>query len=1201
MAEEGYFAIELEHFSLSLSAALPAENTWRLDVEIQNAYDVFNWLTSKQVKYSSEKFKAVLQEGGDSVYVFGFDSLFLRSNYVELTPEALTGLCNANVSVKLVTINEAAASAPTPKVAKGQPPPPVIPQEETLVEVVLPMATLLTSPGNQIIFDQSLEEYQSVDYGLTVKSHASVVSNTSSFLFKSYVDTDLSEYVIGCKLLSWSNAVLSNPAPSWALHAPDVIDPKVKVQPTAADLRNKYIENINKLIDTQSKVASYSLEVGMKEADLSMESTGEEVRRSFPSLALSGGRIQFDSAAARDVPMEEDIRAQSSLWSVQWERSSYIFLHRSLARRLVQTISADGQQAYLPLAIRKVPTPEAVAVEGGEVFATGLVDISSIIDPGRARVTLNISGLVGEGMEGSSLQLVFQASLPLRPLSEMVKLRTALKQQENANNTVVSEQKPAFLAKAPHAAVNRDALQELRDEISRVIERIAQEYVSQYPTSETEKESSPQTAGQLSEDKKTAFLQYLASNGLFHELQERLRPAVVLAIQEKYGPRGRALGKSDVMKDIDSQLVVDREGFEGKAGDIDYESHLQSVLSEIYVFLIKECNLVLNTLFAKTMVQRQWKEIENPARVDDEKETDYQKLSRLLRQAQDAFASQRFNVAETLHMERLQLLDHSASLYAKKSLIHQCYLDYAIYTLQQCCHLVVWKGLDRLRHGQLVGRAREALTVAAQQQPENWTTALLYAILLIESDQAEQGEVVLHQILSQQLHEHGKADYTIRSFEEDFSGYESDQLHPVHPRIYAILASLFYLQEKPLMVRKALQLANRCYEEWIQEQEEAGNATKVNLGSPRRSLVLLLSETTLYLVEHAQYRVGQACLALALESEKAVVEKARLKQKPATSPAHIRYLLKRAQVEASWGFYPVLTSIECLDAARDCPLIAQEEEDRISAHLVAATGCLRSLESVEEGLDHYIQAIRIAMENPSAAPVLPLEVFFSLGQLAQQLGKHEEAIHLLLFGAKHFTSSVICLQLGVSYLRLDKLVEAEEALIEANLLDNRNAEIWAMLTILCLHRSPPRLQEAERCLFQTLRLGLDNATTLRELAMAFISGDKLQLAEDLLRRALVVEASSSSRRMASAHTRKLLADVLAGQNLAAKAVEEYKAVLLDDSADRQTKLSVADKCLALLSSLGRDEELEAVKNIILTLELSSTASAPAAAVVAAEQ
>jgi len=58
--------------------------------------------------------------------------------------------------------------------------------------------------------------------------------------------------------------------------------------------------------------------------------------------------------------------------------------------------------------------------------------------------------------------------------------------------------------------------------------------------------------------------------------------------------------------------------------------------------------------------------------------------------------------------------------------------------------------------------------------------------------------------------------------------------------------------------------------------------------------------------------------------------------------------------------------------------------------------------------------------------------------------------------------------------------------------------------------------------------------------------------------------------------------VLAGQNLAAKAIDEYQALLTAEEVDLATKLSVVN----LLVSLGREEEeLAALNNIITNLRI----------------
>jgi hypothetical protein len=120
--------------------------------------------------------------------------------------------------------------------------------------------------------------------------------------------------------------------------------------------------------------------------------------------------------------------------------------------------------------------------------------------------------------------------------------------------------------------------------------------------------------------------------------------------------------------------------------------------------------------------------------------------------------------------------------------------------------------------------------------------------------------------------------------------------------------------------------------------------------------------------------------------------------------------------------------------------------------------------------------------------------------------------------------------------------------------------------------------------------------------MAFMSIDKLQTAEDLIRRTIAIEqyikqqlqqqqqqqqqqqangtTFTTNSSGAGSHNRKLLADILAGQNLAAKAINEYQLILQDDESTNLEKLAAAQKCAELLVSLGRTEELPAINQII---------------------
>eukprot|EP01031_Cornospumella_fuschlensis_P015795 gene15795-19297_t len=137
MAEEGYFALELETLVVNLANPIANETTWRIDVEIVGTYNVFKWIISNDSKYSTGNFKPVQQEGVENSYIFGFNGQFLRSNYVELNSETINGLCNATLAIKLFTINEAAGNAAPAKGKKGANEP-VVAAEEILVQLSIP-------------------------------------------------------------------------------------------------------------------------------------------------------------------------------------------------------------------------------------------------------------------------------------------------------------------------------------------------------------------------------------------------------------------------------------------------------------------------------------------------------------------------------------------------------------------------------------------------------------------------------------------------------------------------------------------------------------------------------------------------------------------------------------------------------------------------------------------------------------------------------------------------------------------------------------------------------------------------------------------------------------------------------------------------------------------------------------------------------
>ena len=112
-----------------------------------------------------------------------------------------------------------------------------------------------------------------------------------------------------------------------------------------------------------------------------------------------------------------------------------------------------------------------------------------------------------------------------------------------------------------------------------------------------------------------------------------------------------------------------------------------------------------------------------------------------------------------------------------------------------------------------------------------------------------------------------------------------------------------------------------------------------------------------------------------------------------------------------------------------------------------------------------------------------------------------------------------------------------------------------------------------------------------------MASDRLTVAEDLIRRAIAAEgtavgasAGTGASGSRSAYHRKLLGDVLAGQQQASAAVDEYKRVLASSGSEEaaaDVKVSAAERCMALLQTLGRSEEAAAVRDILDVLRSAS--------------
>lgn len=210
--------------------------------------------------------------------------------------------------------------------------------------------------------------------------------------------------------------------------------------------------------------------------------------------------------------------------------------------------------------------------------------------------------------------------------------------------------------------------------------------------------------------------------------------------------------------------------------------------------------------------------------------------------------------------------------------------------------------------------------------------------------------------------------------------------------------------------------------------------------------------------------------------------------------------------------------------------------------------------------ESYIKALRLTKGTKNS------DLQERLGIVYAKRKAWKDARTVFLKCCKERVSTTSWIYLGLSLLRNGELAAAEDAIAQANILNNINPNVWGLMTILCLTMGPQRLAQANLCFKEAIDLGLRDMHYIEEIGDLYQGINELDQA---------LTAYDMLSKIAPNHPEglKKYAQVLEDPKCRDQNIDEailvYKRTLeLIEGAEN--KAIIAGRAAALLRKMGRE-------------------------------
>ncbi|XP_044836703.1 cilia- and flagella-associated protein 70 isoform X2 [Mauremys mutica] len=455
---------------------------------------------------------------------------------------------------------------------------------------------------------------------------------------------------------------------------------------------------------------------------------------------------------------------------------------------------------------------------------------------------------------------------------------------------------------------------------------------------------------------------------------------------------------------------------------------LQAFLSELYVYLVDQMHVALNQILSQESTV-----IASPT---------FTSCEQLRLFAHEAEVNEDYALASVYYQERL----------ARDRQIVQYWLDYGAFCLLMEENI----------------KAQECFREALSLNPSHLHSLLLCGIIAVMMEHYEEAEI----------------------FFED-----ATCLEPSSILSWTLLGLFYEIQENDIRVEMAFHEANKLLkarlakEKNIAEAAEGGGKKLYSLSatvlrtvtSPQEDTLPVMKKTNGGALDPSHAVAPVPLSGLSQPSHTIFMETIHfLMEVNALQFVHraLAHELLCQQEGPSCEYYLVLAQTHLLkkdfSKAEEC-LREAIQIDYLNPNVWAQKGHLCYLSgNLSEAKECYERTISFVMDASEIH-----FVYLRLGSIYLKEKEYDKAKRTYMLACKKSSSCLTWLGVGIACYRLKEITEAEDALSEANALNNNNAEVWAYLALVCMQGG--RQLEAEQSYKYAVKLELKNEELLQEI------------------------------------------------------------------------------------------------------------------------